>query len=83
MKRIALALALLVAVPAIADARCFLFFCQHYNYNYRRHTSPKVDGFCKGVQNAEAKSQVNDEDFIAGFPSREQPRVKRCLELAK
>lgn len=81
MKRIALALALLVAVPAIADARCFLFFCQHYNY--RRHTSPKVDGFCKGVQNAEAKSQVNDEDFIAGFPSREQPRVKRCLELAK
>jgi hypothetical protein len=76
MKRIALALALLVAVPAIADARC-----QHYNY--RRHTSPKVDGFCKGVQNAEAKSQVNDEDFIAGFPSREQPQVKRCLELAK
>lgn len=82
--------ALLVAgsvltIAAPADAGCFLFFCpRHYrHYGGTGSAEPRVSGFCKGVQNAAAKSKVSDEDFIVGFPSGQQAKVRKCLESSQ
>jgi hypothetical protein len=86
MKRLALALALLVAVPAVADASCFFIFCTHPYYRHRAASSsqdaPRVSGFCKGIQDARIKSQgsISNDDFIIAFPSNQQDKVRECLQ---
>jgi hypothetical protein len=81
--RAVLAIALLAPTTG-ADAACFLFFCPRYHHRHVTTTTktPRVSGFCKGVQNAAAKSKVSPDDFIGAFPSGDQDKVSKCLGLA-
>lgn len=83
MKILAFALALVLSVPAAAEARCFLFFCFHPAHTVTRPPAVKSsnDAFCKGITAAFAKSKNTDEDaFTAAFPERKQDKVRDCLD---
>ena len=63
-------------------ASCFLFFCHpvHRAAPPSRVESPPVSRFCKGIDDAFAKSpDHNREKFIAVFPNEKQAQVRSCL----
>lgn len=84
MKRIALILALLLAVPSAADARCFLFFCWAPHRTHTRvhpGTTREENRFCKGVLEAWTKlgPGASKGNFIFAFPPDKQDAVRQCL----
>ena len=81
-----LALELFLAVPSIADAKCFLFFCPppvHHKVVHHREApapaNPKA-GFCNKVTMDFAAGDKSKDDFVRAFPTNEQRRVLLCFE---
>jgi len=67
-------------IAAIILATCFLFFCRPAYHAPRSHEVPEVSRFCKGVNDAFAKSpDKNREKFIAVWPVAKQTEVRNCL----
>lgn len=82
MKFLILALGLLVAVPSVADAKCFLFFCQPRHHVARHgHDSVRATSrSCDSVAAAWAGTDKSKNDFVLAFPAAKQKRVLLCLE---
>jgi hypothetical protein len=74
---LALGLWALIAVPSIADAKCFLFFCSPRPHVTRHHAPRSA---CNKILVARAaETNVSQDTFVKSFPPAKQKRVLSCL----
>lgn len=66
-------------MKAVIFATCFLFFCRPA-YHPHPHEAPAVSRFCKGINQAFAKSPDHNRDkFVAAWPNDKQTEVRTCI----